>query len=201
MTISFGDEIKAVIQYNLADLQANLNVVYYEAGAGVSDSEVNVVNLIGGALDVVYANFNGVFTPDVTPGATTFSKFNSGTGLWEQFGTYAMGAPAGSGAIQQVPNVAPMVFRFLADAVGQQGRKFISGFDRTHLTDNDWAAAALTAAALYAAAFMASIAVSGGNMFPGWWNAVAAAIFQYNGSYFINTKVGTMVTRSPGRGI
>lgn len=201
MAIVTGDVLRVVFNYNLADLQTNKNIFYFEAGAGVNDSEANVINLIGTALDVAYALLNADYATDVTDSEAVFSKRNPVTGKWEQIGTDDSAQPNGTGTGAQIPNVAPAVIRFTSLGVGQQGRKFLSGFDTTSANDNTLNGSTIANLLLWFAAVNSLVAVAGGNMAPGWWSDVDTVFRLWDVAGFVNTRLGTMVRRRPGRGI
>lgn len=201
MTIIAGSVVRAVVQYEIAGGTFQQNVYHFLGGAGVSATEAVVIAALGAALDLAYVELAPNLSTDVHEDEATFSLWNGMTSKWEKIGTYEMSNPGGSGSGTQLPNGVAGVIRFLADEVGEQGRKFLAGLDGTSIIDNLLQSAALIAIADWADLIVAPVAVTGGDMLPGWWKVSTSAHVSYNGNYIINTIAGYQRRRKPGVGI
>lgn len=200
MAIVAGDIVRVDSYYNLNDLQTNQNVTYYLAGAGVSDTDVNVANAIESAQEGAYNNLNTVLDADIEPGGANFSKYDPVTQLWEQFATRIYTDPDGSAAGNTMPNINAGVIRFFTDGFGQQGRKYLSGFTSTQAANNEWVGTGVTALTNFAAAWNNAVAVAGGNMLPGWWSTKDSTHRAYNTTFAVNAVCGHQTRRKAGRG-
>lgn len=201
MAINAGDVLRVVLTYELPDLQVNTNVFHYLAGSGVSDTDANVVSAISSNLDTAYTDLEASLDAIIAPGEVIYSKRDPITGKWEQFAVDSGTAPNGGAAGDPTPNVAAAVVRFHSDGIGQQGRKFLSGFNEQLITENIMQAGLVSALVSYGADINNTVAVAGGNMIPGWWSEVDTIHRAYSQVLSVSNVIGTMVTRKPGRGI
>lgn len=201
MAILAGDVLRCTIQYNLAGTAAHQNVWYYEAGAGVNDTEANVMSALTTQFDVAYALLEPELATDVTDDEVVFAKRNPVDGKWNKIGTGNTTKPNGTGAAGQLPNGVAAVIRWLTDGVGEQGRKFIGGLDNGAIVDNIVQAAAITVLTNFGNSMDNAIGVSGGLMVPGWWSEASTVFRPFNTTEIINTIAGYQRRRKPGIGI
>lgn len=200
MTIVAGDIIRCVVKYNLPDLQVNTNVGHYLASAGVADTDANVSNALATQMILAYANLEASLEAGVEPGDMVLSKFDPITSKFEQFSTVPLTSPDGAGVGDFTPNIISAVVRFFTDGLGQQGRKFLSGFLEGLVIGNDLGAALVTACVNYALDYHDAVPVAGGTLLAGWFDRVAELHRAYNLVLSVNTVAGSQIRRKPGRG-
>lgn len=201
MTIAFGDIVRTTVQYTLDSDEVHQNVLTHQAGIGVADTDANVMAAITTLMNTAYSNLNAQLATDVSLGEAMFAKLNQVSGKWEALGSVPMTQPVPSGGTTQSPNGIAAVIRFLADGVGNQGRKFIGGIQNLAIIDNALQAGAIASIVNWANIMVSSATVSGGTMDPGWWSVSDVVHRDYNGTYIINTIVGYQRRRKPGVGI
>ena len=200
MTIIAGDIIRCVVKYNLSDLQVNTNVNYYLASAGVAETDSNVSTALATQMITAYTNLIASLEVGVEPGDMILSKFDPVTSKFEQFATVPLSEPDGTGIGDFTPNIVSAVVRFFTDGLGQQGRKFLSGFLEGLIIGNDIGAALVTALANWALDYHDAVAVAGGTLIPGWFDRALEVHRAYNLVLEVNTIAGSQIRRKPGRG-
>ena len=201
MTISSLDSLRATVQYTLGTGNIHQNVFHFDAGAGVSESEANCVAAIAVWANTAYAVIENELAQDVEPDSLTVAKWNSITGKWEQIGSGPLTAPDGGGSTEMFPHGVSAVIRFLADAIGQQGRKFIGGLGEDMMADGVLVGTSITQLAAWADLIVTAVAVSGGELNPGWWTLLDDTVIRYSGDYILNLIAGYQRRRKPGIGI
>lgn len=200
MAIAAGDVVRVVLTYLLPDIQVNTNVFHYLAGSGVSDTDANVVTAISALMDTTYTTLEASLDATIAPGELIYSKRNPVSGKFEQFAVDSGSAPNGAAAGDPTPNIVACVVRFHSDGVGQQGRKFLSGFNEALFSENTMVGSLVSALVAFAASANNSVAVAGGNMIPGWWSEVDTVHRAYSTVSSISNIPGSMIRRKPGRG-
>lgn len=201
MTISFGDDIRAVVNMLWSGESIYQNVLYYVAGVGVSGPEATVIDAIGDHLLTAYNTLNAVVSLNLDGVEVEFYKRNTGTGKWDGIGSYDFTGWLPTGAGEFLPEGVAAVIRFFADAVGNQGRKFIAGLLEAGTTGGVWTSTVTTALVNYATELVSDVTTSGGDMQPGWWNLENLDVYEFNGSFAVNTVPGYQRRRKPGVGI
>lgn len=200
MTISFGDDLRAVIHLDHAGLSGMQNVLHYEAGAGVSDSEANVVAAITSQVLTILANVATLTANNVLGVEVVCSKRNTGTGKWEAFGIGDISGWSGSSAAEYLPHGAAGLIRYFTSGVGNQARHFVGGFTEDSNNDGVVTGPLLTALGNYAADVVANIAVAGGNLGATWWSDVDVVARDRDSGYVVNTVWSYQRRRRPGVG-
>ena len=200
MTIAFGDEVRAAVSMVYRGVDIFQNVYHYEAGVGVDATEESVKSALRVHLLSAYNNLNAQVAEELVGLQIDFWKRNTGTAKWDAIGVKDFSTWLPSNASDELPSGVAAVVRFFTSGIGRQGRKFIAGLADTAFVDGALVAAAITAISNYADEIVEAVAVTGGDMDPGWWSEIDTLIYEMDGSYVINAIPGYQRRRKQGVG-
>ncbi len=201
MTVTTGDIVRATVNLILPGPNIAQNVYHYLAGAGVAESETNVINTLSFLINSTYVNIDSLLANTITPGEIAFAVSNDNGATYSDIGTGAFTTFAPSSVNDMLPHGAAAVCRFAGVGTGRQGRKFISGITEAHQDESTLTAGAVTGLVFFALAVTSNATVAGGQLLAGWQRSNPLGFIQYSGSVFVNTVMGYQRRRKPGVGI
>lgn len=201
MTVLAGNIVRATVNLITASSSIAQNVYFYEAGAGVNDTDLNVITAIRSKLGFAYAEIAGKTSNEWSLGDVDVSVSTDSGATFFDIGSLAMtnGQPA---ALQDaMPSGIAAVVRFGGLGTGREGRKFLGGLGVDFVDDDDLDAALVTDLISYALVANDNVVVAGGSLLYGWLRRSPLSFILHDGSITVNTIAGYQRRRKPGVGI
>jgi hypothetical protein len=203
VTVSNGDILKVVIEFNLPNGTIGQNVYYFRAQLAAAQADQTVLNNLETWVEALYANLEPQIVSSVTFNDMVVDVVAWDGTKWET--TYHVGTEdldiTPTSAAEALPNQVSPFATFNTERPKSKGRKFCAGFGETSTVGSILAAGALADMVAFATDALDNIVIGLFNdLIPGIVRKGVNEFLDYLSATVTNV-VGTQRRRRPGVGI